>query len=246
MRPAFAPARAGNARDRRSSCLCQNTAGPGHLALGDDHDALGVYPHLYARPYLFTIDTIGEHLVHHRLQIVVDPPAAHSSEELEGAHVGIKNYLPDLTRVGYHKKVPTVAQPQMRHLRPHRHPGHLHQLVAPVELKGFPGVKHQRDVDLSGQAALPLALLPHLPPNAVIAARVAPRPGAAQRALWRSDVGAWEASDPLPNPSPGVPQMPQGRARLKAAPIRESSLLTAHRLPNGVAGNSKLFGCLPD
>jgi hypothetical protein len=105
--------------------------------------------------------------------IIDDPPAAYPSEELEAAHVGIKDHLLGLARVGHHQKVPTVAQTQVRYLHLHRHPGHLHPLVAPVELKRLPGVEHQRDKNLSGQAAFPNAPIPYVPPNAVIAARVA-------------------------------------------------------------------------
>jgi hypothetical protein len=188
----------------------------------------------------------GEHLVHHRLQVVVDPPAAYPSEELEAAHVGIKDHLLGLARVGHHQKVPTVAQAQVRYLHLHRHPGHLHPLVAPVELKGFPGIKHQRDKDLRDQAALPPAPIPYMPPNAVIAARVA----LGLQLLKEHDAAPTLASGKLLVLCQRLLQTlykcPQDWPRLRSSSIAEGRLLTAHRLAHGVAGNAKLFGCLAD
>jgi len=87
--------------------------------------------------------------------------------------VGVENHLLRLTRVGHHQKMPAVAQPQLRHLDRDRHPRHLHQLVTPVELEGFPRLEHQRNINLGRQLALPPAPIPYMPPNAVIAARIA-------------------------------------------------------------------------
>jgi hypothetical protein len=115
----------------------------------------------------------GEDLVHRRLEVVVDPPTAHAPEELEGPPVGIEDHLLRLSRVGHHQKMPAVAQPQLRRLHRDRHARHLHQLVAPVELEGLPGLEHQRNVYRRRQLALTPPPIANMAPDAVIAAPIA-------------------------------------------------------------------------
>jgi hypothetical protein len=51
----------------------------------------------------------GKNLVHHCLEVVVNSPLAHPSEELEGSDVGVKDHLLGLPGIGGHQKIPAVA-----------------------------------------------------------------------------------------------------------------------------------------
>ena len=55
--------------------------------------------------------------------------------------MGVEHHLLALARVGPHVKHAAVAEPDMRHLHPHGGAVDQDDLVAPVELVGFPGAK---------------------------------------------------------------------------------------------------------
>jgi hypothetical protein len=72
--------------------------------------------------------------------------------------VGIKHHLLGLARIDPHKQHPAVTQPDVGSLHDHRHPVQEDDLVAPIELVGFPGSKAQRDIGRS--RCLPMLLGP--------------------------------------------------------------------------------------
>jgi hypothetical protein len=55
--------------------------------------------------------------------------------------MGVENHLLALARIGPHEQHPAVTQPYVRHFHRGRHTIDQDNLVAPVELVGFPGRK---------------------------------------------------------------------------------------------------------
>ncbi len=177
----------------------------------------------------------SENLVHRRLQVVVDPPPAYASEKIEGPHVGVKNHLLGLTRVGHHQKMPAVTQPQLCNLHRDRHPRHLHQLVAPVELEGFSRLENQWNENVHRKLTLSPAPIPHMPPYAVIAARIA----FCLQLLKKNNRGPALPLGKSPILCQRLLQTLYERAQnwpwLRLPAVTESCLLTANRLTNRVA-----------
>src|SRR5271157_1626442 len=161
---------------------------------------------------------------------------------IECPDVGIKNHLLRLPRVGDYQKMSAVAQPQLRHLYRDRHPGHLHQLMAPVKLEGFTSIKYQRNINLRRNLSLAPAPIPYMPPNTVIAARIT--------------FGLQLLEKYYRSPTLSFGKLPilcqcllqtfhkctQNRPRLCPSPVTEGRLLTANRLANCVARNTQ-FSC---
>jgi hypothetical protein len=85
-----------------------------------------------------------------------------------------------------------------------------------------------------------------VPPNAVITARVA----LSLQLLKKHDAGSTLPFGKLLVLSQRLLQAlykcPQDRPGLRTASIGKRRLLTAYDLAHGVAGNTKLFGCLAD
>ena len=60
--------------------------------------------------------------------------------------MGIEHHLLRLARISAHEQHPAVAEPDMGYLHGDRHAVQQDDLVAPVELIGFPGRKTQRHI----------------------------------------------------------------------------------------------------
>ena len=74
-------------------------------------------------------------------------PRPHATpEEGERLVVGVEYHLQALARISTYKEHPAVTEPEMGDLDLDRHAIELNHLMAPVELKGFPRRKAQRDV----------------------------------------------------------------------------------------------------
>ena len=82
-----------------------------------------------------------EDRLHRRLHVVVDAASAGPLEQRERPVVGIEHHLLRLARIGAHEQHAAVAEPDMGDLHGHRHAVQQDDLVAPVELVGFPGAK---------------------------------------------------------------------------------------------------------
>jgi len=160
--------------------------------------------------------------------------------------MSVEDHLLGLPRVCHHQKMPAVAQPQLGRLHRDRHPCHLYQLMAPVELEGFSRLEHQRNVNLGGKLALAPPPIPHMAPDTVIAARIA----FGLQLLEKN------------NRTPALPLgklrilrqclrqslyiRPQNRERLRLPMIPKYRLLTPNRLPDRVPGNPQLLCSVPN
>src|SRR5579864_3051848 len=87
-----------------------------------------------------------EDRLYRRLHVVVDAAPARTLEERERSVVGIKHHLLSLAWIGANEQHAAVAEPDMGHLDGDRHAAQQDDLVAPVELIGFPGRKTQRHI----------------------------------------------------------------------------------------------------
>ena len=87
-----------------------------------------------------------QHLVDHRLQVVVNTPAANPAEKLEGPDMGIKHHFQGLTGIGYTERLAAIAKTELGDLYLRLHASDFYPLVAPVELKGVAGFIGQRDI----------------------------------------------------------------------------------------------------
>ena len=108
-----------------------------------------------------------EDRLHRRLHVVVNAAPARAPEERERALVGVEYHLLGLARVGVHEHHAAIAKPHMRDLHLHGHAVEQDDLVAPVELVGFPGGKTQRHECRGHRLAALLA-----PPARIAAYRV--------------------------------------------------------------------------
>ena len=72
--------------------------------------------------------------------------------------MGVEHHLLRLTRIGSHEQHATVAEPDMSDLHGHRRAAQQDNLVAPIELIGFPRGKTQRHKRCGG--CLPAFLSP--------------------------------------------------------------------------------------
>jgi hypothetical protein len=95
---------------------------------------------------------------------------AGAPEEREGAVVGVEHHLLRLARVGAHEHHAAHAEPHVGDLHRRRHPADDDDLVAPVELVGFPRRKRQGNVGFRRRARVLLAPAPRIPANSVVAA----------------------------------------------------------------------------
>jgi len=95
--------------------------------------------------------------VHCRLHVVVDSAPASALEEGEGPVVRVEHHLQRLAGIEAHEQHPAVTQPHIRGL--HRDSGAIQHddLVAPVELIGFPWGEAQRDEDCGRRVPAGLA-----------------------------------------------------------------------------------------
>src|SRR6184192_3353579 len=64
----------------------------------------------------------------------------------EGPVVRVEHHLLRLARIDSHERHPAVTEPDMGGFHDHRHAAQQDDLVAPVELEGFPRSKTQRDI----------------------------------------------------------------------------------------------------
>jgi hypothetical protein len=113
-----------------------------------------------------------EDRLHRRLHVVVDAAPAGPLEQGKRPVVGVEHHLLRLARIGSHEQHPAVTEPDMGGLHDHRHAAQHDDLVAPVELVGFPRREAQRDV--GRRRRLPALLGPSsgVPPHSIVAAVV--------------------------------------------------------------------------
>jgi hypothetical protein len=67
-------------------------------------------------------------------------------EQGKGPVVGVEHHLLRLTGIGPHEQHAAMTEPDMGDLHDHRDTAQQDDLVAPVELEGFPRRKTQRDI----------------------------------------------------------------------------------------------------
>ena len=114
-----------------------------------------------------------EDRLHRRLHVVVDAAPACALEEGKRPVVGIKHHLLRLARIGAHKQHAAVAEPDMGHLDRDGHAAQQDDLVAPVELIGFPGRKTQRHIGRRCRLSTIFGPLAGITAHRVVAARIA-------------------------------------------------------------------------
>jgi hypothetical protein len=108
--------------------------------------------------------------LHRRLYVVVDAASAGALEQREGPVVGVEHHLLRLARIGPHEQHAAVTQPDMGDLHDHRHSAQQDDLVAPVELVGFPRTKAQWDIGCSRRLPMLLGPSPGVTAHSVVAA----------------------------------------------------------------------------
>jgi len=87
-----------------------------------------------------------QHLADHRLQVVVNAPAADTTKKLEGTDMGIKHHFQGLTGIGNTEWFAAVAKAELGDLYSHRNPTQFDLFVTPVELEGITGGIFKRNV----------------------------------------------------------------------------------------------------
>ena len=114
-----------------------------------------------------------EDRLHRRLHVVVDAAPASALEQGEGPVVGVEHHLLRLARIGAHEQHPAVTKPDMGGLHDYRHAAQQNDLVAPVELVGFPRREAQRDVGRRRRLSALLGPSPGVAPHGIVATVVA-------------------------------------------------------------------------
>ncbi len=87
--------------------------------------------------------------------------------------VGVEHHLLRLAGIGPHEQHAAVAEPDMGSLHDDRHAVQQNDLVAPIELVGFPRCKDQRNVSCSRRCAALFVPLPGVTPNGIVSTVVA-------------------------------------------------------------------------
>src|SRR6516164_1787600 len=117
-----------------------------------------------------------EDRVYRGLHVVVDAASTGPLEQREGTVVGIEHHLLRLARIGAHEQHPAVAEPDVGDLHGHRYAVKQDDLVAPVELVGFPGRKTQRHIRSGRRLTSILGPSSGVAANRIVAAIVAAIP----------------------------------------------------------------------
>src|SRR5690554_2783620 len=120
--------RRGSARTSAGTCGCRRGRGRRRSCPLPFSLAMGLGP--VAAPWLDVVDT----------------SRAGAAEEGERLVVGVKYHLLRLTRVGPNEEHPAVAEADVRHLHRGRRAIDHYDLMAPVELVGFPRIEAQRHI----------------------------------------------------------------------------------------------------
>ncbi len=137
---------------------------------GDRIDEV-VPAHLLEAAIVGTIPA-DEDRVHRGLHVVVDAARTGAAEERKRLVVRVEHHLLCLSGIGPHEQHPAVAEPDMRDLHRRGHPVDQDDLMAPVELIGFAGIKAQGHV--GGGRGFPFGLRPRrsITPDGIVAAFV--------------------------------------------------------------------------
>ena len=114
-----------------------------------------------------------EDCLHRGLHVVVDAAPASAFEQGEGSVVGVEHHLLRLARIDPHEHHAAVTEPDMGGLHDDRHPVQQDDLVAPIELVGFPRREAQRDVGRRRRLPALLGPSPGVAPHGIVAAVVA-------------------------------------------------------------------------
>lgn len=88
--------------------------------------------------------------VHDGFGVVVNHALRHAAEEGEGAGVRVEQHFLRFARIGHHKQLAAMAQPEMSQFDGLRHTAQHDVLVAPVKLAGIARREHQRDECVGG------------------------------------------------------------------------------------------------
>jgi hypothetical protein len=147
---------------------------PGGRRAGHRVDQV-VTAHLQEAPIVESL--LADHdRLHRRLHVVVDAALAGTLEECEGPVVRVEHHLLRLARIDPHERHTAVAEPHMRGLHDHRYAAQQDDLVAPVELIGFPRREAQRDIGRGHRVPALLAPPSGVAAHGIVAACIAAPP----------------------------------------------------------------------
>ena len=187
-----------------------------------------------------------EDRLHRRLHVVVDAAPAGALEQGERPVVGVEHHLLRLARIDPHEQHPAVTEPDMGGLHDHRHAVQQDDLVAPVELVGFPRREAQRDVGRRRRLPALLAPSPGVAPHGIVAAVVAAPAqfleDADQRQLLAGGLGRVPCQQFVEFCRPP----PQLRPRLDVPLVLERCLPRPQHLADRVPGHLQVPGDLLD
>src|SRR5262245_30227854 len=124
-----------------------------------------------------------EYRVNRGAHVVVNAALTGALVKLERLFVRVEHHLLGLARIGAHERHPAVAKANLRHLGLRRYPGEDDNLMAPVELVGFPWREDQGHVGDRRALALPFRPCPSVTTHGVVAASVPTQPKLGKYAL---------------------------------------------------------------
>ncbi len=126
-----------------------------------------------------------EDSINRRLHVVVDATLAGALEEPERPVMRVEHHLLGFARIGPDERHPAVAEPDMGNLHRRAHAVDHDDLVAPVELVGFTGRKHQRNVGFGLLLRLTPLPGPAEPAHRIVAATISGKPQILEHQLER-------------------------------------------------------------